>query len=330
MIGADAAGSWAMSNERAGAGPDTAMWGGAFRIGRRCLLHALAAAPFWSLVGAGSASAAASRPFSARVVQSGHSLTDPVVPVLEAMVARAGGAAARGGVVVRSTIPGSPMDWRWSHAVTSPQDARHGIAGFDVLVITERAPLSGTIAWHDSHAMALRWFIHALSEGAGGAGSETILYATWVNTDSGPRFANPANDPDGHLHFRERLPREMAHWQSIADHVNRHRPAGAPPLRVIPGPLLMAAVYDAIAARQAPGLTRVEDLFSDVIHLNGFGAYLVALAHFAVIYGRDPRSLGGALLGRVEVPPPETAAWMQQTVHEVLRDYRDAGYAPQG
>lgn len=264
-------------------------------------------------------------PFSARVIQSGHSLTDPIVPVLDNMVAAAGLSEARGRAITRSTIPGSPMDWRWNNRNEHMPDARHDIASYDVLVITERVPLSGTVPWHDSGNMALKWFNHAWTEGKGGAGASTILYATWVDTDSGMRAERHDHDPDDRLTFRERLPLEMERWQDIADHVNASRPDGSEPMRVIPGPLIMAAVHDAISAGQAPGLERIEDLFSDSIHLNGHGAYLIGLAHLAVIYEFDPRELSDALPG-VDIPAPETAVWMKQLVHDVLGSYPDAGY----
>ena len=294
---------------------------------RRRLLQLAVLSPLVAMVGPGAAGAqgGGARSFSTRVVQSGHSLTDPIVPVLWAMVAAAGGAGAAQSVIDLSTIPGSPMDWRWNHRNQYMRDARDDIADYDLLVITERAPLSGTFDGHNSPEEALRWFNHANSKGSDGAGAESILYATWVHTDSGPGSVHDQNDPEGHLTFRERLPLEMARWQAIADHVNDHRPEGSQPMQVIPGPLIMAAVHDAIEAGAAPGLSRIEDLFSDTIHLNAQGAYLISLAHFAVIYGQDPRALTRGM-GRLETPPAETATWMRQVVHDVLAGYGSAGY----
>ena len=295
------------------------------RIGRRLFLATSSALPLLMLAGTAPAHAAPTRPFSTRVIHSGHSLTDPIVPVLDAMVVAIGRQDARSRAMARSTIPGSPMEWRWDHRSTDGPDARRDIADYNLLVITERVSLSNTVPWHRSSEMALNWFTHAWTNGNHGKGAETILYATWVDIDSGPDFANPYKDPEGHLTFRERLPLEMAQWQQIADHVNAARPNGAPAMRVIPGPLIMAAVYDAIATGTAPDLTKIDDLFSDKIHLNPQGAYLIALAHLAVIYGVDPRDLSGGL-GGIAVPSPATAAWMKQLVHDILRDYPDAGY----
>ena len=291
---------------------------------RRAVLGLLGALPLAMLGGPVAASAPPLRPFSARVVHSGHSLTDPIVPMLDAMVARADPQGARGRLMHRSTIPGSPMDWRWDNRNEYMPDARHDIADYDLLVITERAPLSGTIEWHNSEAMALRWVEHAWAQGNDGRGAGSILYATWVHTDSGPDFDNTYNDPEGHLTFAERLPLEAERWQAIVDHVNAHLPEGAPPMRLIPGPQIMAATSEAIAAGQAPGLARIEDLFSDTIHLNDAGAYLIALAHLSVIYGMDPRDL--PLLPARSAPAEDTARWMADLVHRVLSAHPDSGY----
>jgi hypothetical protein len=108
--------------------------------------------------------------------------------------------------------------------------------------------------------------------------------------------------------------------------VNANRPAGSPRMRVIPGPKIMAAVYDAIAAGTAPGLKRMQDLFEDTIHPNAMGAYLIALAHYAVIYGRDPRALPN-LRGEPGWPTAEQADWMKALIWDVLRAYPDSGLA---
>lgn len=265
------------------------------------------------LLGLPIAVSAQDRPLTQRVVQSGHSLTDGILGPLRQMVSSVGNPSV---VIDQSTIPGSPMDWRWSHSSKDAQtDARYGISRYDTLVLTERVPLSGTFPWHNSPDEALRWFNNTWTKGKDGQGAETILYATWVSIDSGPHSENPHNDPDGHIPFRERLPREMVQWNAILDYVNENRPSGSPPMRLIPGPLLMAAIYDEIAAGNAPGINHISDLFSDDIHLNGMGTYYIALAHFAVIYDRDPRGIQN-----LNGVTPEQARWMQELVWRVLSE----------
>lgn len=274
------------------------------------------------LTGSALASQEGASRLNLRIIQSGHSLTDPIPAPLKAFALAAG---ARPGVVIdRSTIPGSPMDYRWDHEPHPPMpNARTAIAGYDVLVLTERTSLSATMPWHNSPTQALRWALHALNNGADGDGAETILYATWVEVTSGPDYENPWNDPEGHLPWRERLPLEFARWMEIADFVNANLPASARPMKVIPATLVMAAAYDDIKAGKAPGLTDIQQLFSDDIHLNKAGAYLVALSHFAVIYDLDPRGLPPAI-GQEKSISADQAQWMQNLVRDVIATYESA------
>lgn len=265
------------------------------------------------------------KPLSIRVIESGHSLTDPIADKLSEMLRAMGADAAS---VALSTSPGSLMEHRWRTSPEKPMpDARAAIGDYDMLVITERVPLSNTFPSHNSKVEALKWFRHAWRKGNGGAGAETVLYATWVHIDSGPDFDNVYRDPEAHLPWRERLPLEIARWEQIVDYVNARRPKGAPPMRIIPGPQIMAAMDDAVAQGAAPGLTSILELFTDTIHLNDVGAFLIALAHYAVIYGRDPRELPDRIGadGR-----PELAAFMQDLVWKVVTGYERTGVGSVG
>ncbi len=251
---------------------------------------------------------AAERPFSLRVILSGHSLTDPIPPHLTAMVGAVGG---RGGVIDRSTIPGSPMDWRWAHPGL-PVDAKAAIERYDLLVMTERVPLLNTMEWHSSPQEALRWARHAWDNGA-----EFMLYATWVSLGLDPSQGDA--EIQAGLSFAERLEREQARWDEIRAHVDAHRPEGMRAVQMILGPQIMLALERAIEAGEVPGLAAITDIFHDDIHVNDIGAYVMALAHLAVIYGVDPRDLPLGL-GRVAVPEPDLARWLQGLVAEVVAE----------
>ena len=256
----------------------------------------------------GATPVVAERPLSARVIMSGHSLTDPIPPYLAAMVAGAGG---RGGVIDRSTIPGSPMDWRWNHP-GQPVDARAEIGRYDLLVLTERVPLLNTMTYHNSPQEALRWAEHAWVQGV-----DTVLYATWVTLATGPEAGD--DEARAGLSFRERLEREQGRWETIRAYVNENRREGMAEMQMIPGPQIMLALDAAIAEGQAPGLRDIGDIFYDEIHVNEIGAYIMALAHFAVIYGGDPRDLPLGL-GRIATPEPELARWLQGLVADVVAE----------
>jgi hypothetical protein len=293
---------------------------------RRSVLAGMAAFPFIA-TGVGRAKTGAEIPFNLRVVMSGHSLTDRLPVPLEIIVKAAGGPATRGMVIDSSTIPGSTAQLRWEPESKLPVDARRDIANYDVLVLTERIPVRSSLKWEEGLEFAQKWFEHAWKNGNGGKGAETIYYASWINIFSGPGNTDDNDLPDERLiPFRERLELEMGSWQETADQVNATRPEGSPPMRVIPGPKIMAAVFDAIAAGTAPGLAEMQDLFEDKIHVNAKGAFLIALAHFAVIYGRDPRTVP-ALRGEPGWPNAEQQAWMKALVWDVVSAYPDSGLA---
>ena len=251
-------------------------------------------------------------PLDTRVVMSGHSLTDPIPALLAPMVQALGG---RRVVIDRSTLPGSPMDWRWNNPA-QPVDARRDIGRYQLLVLTERVPLLNTMGYHQSADWALRWARHAWAQGA-----DTVLYASWISLNTGPGSSDDTSE--AHIPFRERLEVEHARWLEIQAHVNANRPDGMAHMVMVPGPRIMAALYDAIEAGHAPGLTDIADLFDDDIHLNAIGNYAIALAHLAVIYGLDPRDVP-LRLGRTPVPDPALARWLQDLVATVVSQAPEA------
>lgn len=258
--------------------------------------------------------AIAPRPLALRVVMSGHSLSDPIAEPLSDMVRAAGGPRAS---VDLSTIPGSPMEWRWNNAPW--HDVREHMAEYDVLVLTERVSLSNTLPWHRSREVALDFARLAWERGAQGRGGEALLYASWVTRETGPDWAGQGADPDVGLDWRARLDREMLGWEEIRHHVNANRPDGAPPMRLIPAIAVMAAIDDAIAAGEGP-MTAIDGMFRDAIHPSDLGAWMVALTHFAVIYGRDPRGLT-----RPAGVTPEVAQWVEDLVWQVVTQHPATG-----
>ena len=109
---------------------------------------------------------------------------------------------------------------------------------------------------------------------AWGAGADLVIYGTWVSLNTGPEFAGQGSDPDAGLAWRERLDREGAGRAPIDD---------------------------------------IRALFADDIHPSALGAWLVALAHFAVLYGRDPSGLT-----RPRGISPAVAAWFEAQVWRVI------------
>ena len=102
------------------------------------------------------------------------------------------------------------------------------------------------------------------------------------------------------------------------------------PIHVIPAGQVMAAFTRAVESRGGVGpIASRDDLFRDRIHVNDYGAYLVALTHYAVLYGRSPVGLSHALSradgSPAEDPGAEAARLMQEIVWEVVTGYPPTG-----
>lgn len=264
------------------------------------------------------------------VYHLGHSLVGPNMP---AMLAQLGGhdyASQLGW--------GTPLKAHWTEGETlagyeihaspgrSPVPARQALSSgdFPVVVLTEMVEIRD----------ALRYFegAHWLSEWAalarrGNPQVRVYLYETWHRLD----------DADGWL---ERIESDLeANWlgRLIAPAEAEGRSGE---IFLIPGGQVMASVARAAEAGELPGLTSREDLFArddagdvDMIHINDLGAYVVALAHYAVIYHRSPVGLPHQLTRAdgtpADAPPAEAARRIQEIVRDVVQALPQTGVLPE-
>ncbi|MEA1620052.1 hypothetical protein SOQ14_14110 [Erythrobacter sp. T5W1-R] len=179
---------------------------------------------------------------------------------------------------------------------------------YDALILTEMVEIRDAIAYFDSWDFLRRW---AAKARAAKPGIRIYLYETWHET----------NDPEGWLN------RIDADWNRYwLDSILRPALAetgGTEPIYVIPGGQVMAAFLRAVDERGGlEDVSGVGDLMTDRIHFNDIGAYLVALTHFAVLFGRSPAGLPRALLRAdgtpAQAPSAETAELMQAVVWQVV------------
>lgn len=167
--------------------------------------------------------------------------------------------------------------------------AREAIASgdYDAVVFTEMVELKDAIQWHHSAQYLAEWTRAARTARPD---VRVYLYETWHQLD----------DKAGWL---ERIDADLpALWEG--EIIRRAMSVdGVGPIYLIPGGQALAAVTRAAEGGFIPGLTRREELFAlnpdgtqDNIHFNDKGAYLIALTHFATLYGRSPEGLPHALM----------------------------------
>lgn len=264
-------------------------------------------------------------PPTVRQIHSGHSLTDtymihPWPGRLILATERIRGTKPHD-TIKASTIPGSPMRWRWDNPTET--DARRDIGDFELLVITEGSPLMLNEEWfvEDTLHYLDLWVENTWKNGNGGKGAELMLYSTWPHW----RYTNSEKPADGsgEVPFRERLDVQGALWERMQDSANVNRPDGMKPVYMIPGHRLLARIYDDIAAGTAP-FASIGDIFEDDIHLNDTGNYAVSSLVYAVIYQRNPAEIPDRLAPE-DTLTQEQARYLKTVAWDVATSYPRTG-----
>ncbi len=190
-----------------------------------------------------------------------------------------------------------------------------GSGDYDAVVLTEMVELRDAIKYHDSARYLSKW-----ADLARGGSDETrvYLYETWHRLD----------DPEGWLSRLDSDPETL--WKNKLLLPDLAAGGATRPIRVIPAGQVIAAVVRAVeAAGGVDNITGRDDLFArdeaggvDKIHLGDLGTYLVALTHYAVLYGRSPEGLPRQLTradgSAATAPGPEAARLMQRIVWQTV------------
>lgn len=188
---------------------------------------------------------------------------------------------------------------------------------YDALVLTESVEIRDSIKYHDSQEYLRKW---ATAAWAKNPKTRVYFYETWHNLD----------DPEGWL-TRLDLDLERYWEKEILRRTLAHEDV-TQPIYVIPGGQVMAAFVRRVESAGGIGPVKTrDDLFYDTIHFNDYGAYLMALTHYAVLYGQSPIGLPHALIKAdgtpAENPGPDLALAMQETVWDVVTSYAPSGVA---
>lgn len=202
-------------------------------------------------------------------------------------------------IFVKSTIPGSNTEVRWNatSALPTPTNARLDIGLYSDLYLAERGLDGDGVAppyVEDKfllHAEFLNdlnyeWLFtqNALLNGNDGAGARTHIYSIWPAIDGS---MTPAGKTlrDVLVDYETRHAYRMDY---LNQRLQEEYPARASDFKVymIPNHRLFIRVIDDIAAGLVPGITALSQLFSDNIHPNNLGAYLVSALVATYTVGR--------------------------------------------
>ncbi|UPJ51698.1 hypothetical protein IVB30_10300 [Bradyrhizobium sp. 200] len=260
-----------------------------------------------------------------RAFYSGHSLSEGVPEVVEEIARSLGHrldfeAQVLGYSLLRQRTKGevtSAAEWPGYRAGHNRKGAGLNVAEelrqpdkYDVLVVTERHDLPA-IARKERTAFYLTDMTkHLLT---GNPDAEVLLYHSWLNVD-----------PDAPWPWIDYERAILPMWECIASRANLDLPArgDVPRVRVLPGGGALAEVAAALWDGKVPGVAanspgeRVRLLFSDNVHMSETGRYFIALAHYAVLFGRSPE--GAAMPASLA---PVTGRYMQTLAWQYAASY---------
>ncbi|MFT4012778.1 MAG: hypothetical protein QM682_05115 [Paracoccus sp. (in: a-proteobacteria)] len=259
----------------------------------------------------------------AKVYHLGHSLVGRDMPAMLAQMAGHDYALQLGwGTALREHWQGREAIAGFERENDTPawRDAHEALQGgtFDAFVMTEMVRLKDALAYKESTTYAAKWAEEAV---AGNPAIQLFLYESWHALDDQPEWLG-------------RFPGDLDQmWSQIL--WSAARGAGRP-VWLIPAGQAMAAVVTEAESRGIAELTSREQLFSrnpdgtlDTIHPNDLGIYLVALTHYAAIYGKSPVGLPAQLMradGSPAQAPSSELAWrMQEIVWDLVRGQRLTG-----
>ncbi len=265
-------------------------------------------------------------PLDVKQIHSGHSLTDPLFGQpwpgqYVNLITQLRGVWA-GDDIGKSTIPGSPIWWRWQNEASHPVSpkARHDINNWELLVITEGIPIptdGGNPPQITPAKQYLSMYVNnAWTNGNQGNGAPTLLWTTWTNL-------NGSEGP-----WRQTLNTYEAYWEEMQDYANANKPTGATPVYLIPGHRMMARIYDDIQLNLVPGIMNINQFFSDNIHTNSLGDYAIAMIHYACIFNQSPVGLPNNLMPNTpgfQAPSPALASYLQNIIWQVVTSYPRTG-----
>jgi hypothetical protein len=86
---------------------------------------------------------------------------------------------------------------------------------------------------------------------------------------------------------------------------------------MIPGNRMMARFYDDVEANIVPTITHVNQIFTDGVHTNNIGAYMITMIHYACIFGQSPVGLSNNIHPDVTIDV-NLATYIQEMVWDVV------------
>lgn len=275
---------------------------------------------------------------SARILISGHSLTDNPLADFMAQIAQSMGTPmlwnqqiALGSTIRYRTRGENTSDSSFSGYANGKNRNGYGLnmaselanpqtlggERYDTLLLSERYDLGHVLLSEDTVRYARHYHERLI---AGNARANSFLYHPWleVNKDAPGDWIN---------YERGAAPA----WQCVAERINVSLAASnrSDRMTYLPAGLALADLVERATSSNVAGVSSgsvrqtIDQLFYDDVHLTGRGSYYIALVSYASIYRRSP--VGAWAPGDISA---EQARSLQEIAWQSVRNYYDNARTP--
>jgi hypothetical protein len=258
---------------------------------------------------------------SLRVYFIGNSVTDAINYQALGELAKSRG---RRQVWGRHMIPGAPLQWIWEHPRDGFQQPPFGHYStaltehtWDVLCLQ---PFDRHLAGEGGDlAMAKNFIDLALSKSPD---VQVYVYARWprqgrADFDTAWRamYSGDWNGSNESRDYFERLTRTL----------RKTCPQLKKPVLMVPVGHVMYELNQRMKAGEVPGHKHISEIFTDAIHLNNVGSYVVGCTFYATLYKENPQGLPHE---PYQIADAKLAEVIQDTVWHVVCLQELAGVKP--
>lgn len=182
----------------------------------------------------------------------------------------------------KQSPPGSPLKSNFNTpSGNTPWNSSAQSGKYDFLLLTEALELRGNIKWNNSQHYSSEFHKEFAKYNPK---VETLLYQTWhcvslINCT----YSETGND------FNSEIDSYLPDWENWAD--STARLLGKDEIRIAPAGLAFKRLNDSLLAGKIPGHTQLTDFFTDNIHHNQAGGYLISATIYATLFKKSPLGL---------------------------------------
>ncbi len=248
----------------------------------------------------------------------GHSLVNFDMP---AMVNGLALSASKTTSYGQQIINGSPLQYNYDNASTAQGTSFFNAfpnGNYNKLIITEAIPLQNHLSYSNTNVVANNFYTYAKNNNNNNP-IKFYIYETWNCINSGipqPTNTNGCdydNSQNSTLLWYPRLQADFSLWTGIVNYVRTQNPSDSQ-IWMIPAGQAFYNLTTMINAGSVPGITNVNQLFQDDIHLNNMGNYFIACVMYACIFEESPQGLTTSLNNQWTVPFTNMPTTAQATI----------------